>query len=191
MLGKTKKPENETPVAVEKKEIVKPPAPPAPSASSAPSAPSAPSPQPDPKTTEEKTTIGPHISIEGKIHGHEHLVIQGSLKGNVAMDKHNFTVGADGRVDGEIQAQNVSVAGQLQGKINASGSVEITKEADFFGDIEAKSISVEDGAYFKGSIELNREPHRKTNFAAGPKGRSGPDTAKTALSPSTDTRKES
>ena len=176
MLGKTKKPENETPVTVEKEEIVKPPTP---------------LPQPPPKTTEEKTTIGPHISIEGQVSGQEHLVIEGSLKGNVAMEKHNFTVGASGRVDGEIQAQNVSVSGQLQGTINALGAVKITKEADFFGDIKAKSISVEDGAYFKGSIELNREPHRKTNFAAGAKAQSGRDTAKTASSLSTDTRKES
>ena len=188
MLGKTKKPENETPVAVEKKEIVRPSAP---SAPSAPPAPPAPPPQPTPKTTEEKTTIGPNISIEGQVHGEEHLVIQGSLKGNVAMKKHNFTVGANGRVDGEIQAQNVSVSGQIQGKINALGSVEITKEADFYGDIKAKSISVEDGAFFKGSIELNREPHRKTNFAAGPKGKLGSDAARTAPMSSTDTRRES
>ncbi len=178
MLGKTKKPENDTPVSIPKTEEVKPP-----------------EPSLQPKTAavprEERTIIGEHISIEGQIKGQEHLVIQGSLKGNVDMEKHNFSVGANGRVDGEIQAQNVSVSGQLQGKINALGSVEITKEADFFGDIKAKSISVEDGAYFKGSIELNREPHRKTDFAAGSKGRFAPDAAKTALSSSTDTRKES
>jgi cytoskeletal protein CcmA (bactofilin family) len=48
------------------------------------------------------------------------------------------------------------------GNIKTKGKVEITKEADFMGDISTKSISVEDGAYFKGSIELEREPHRKT-----------------------------
>jgi cytoskeletal protein CcmA (bactofilin family) len=49
----------------------------------------------------------------------------------------------------------------LIGNIKTKGKVEITKEADFMGDIKAESISVEDGAYFKGSIELEREPHRK------------------------------
>ncbi len=175
MLGKTKKPENDSPVPVEKKEIVKP---------------AVPSPQPAPAVTEEKTTIGPNISIEGQVNGKEHLVIEGSLKGNVAMEKHNFTVGANGRVEGEIKAHNVSISGQLEGTISALGRVEVTKKADFFGDIRAKSISVEDGAYFKGSIELNREPHRKSNFAAGARGQSGSDTSKSGPSTVTDPRKE-
>ena len=176
MLGKTKKPENSRSYSVPKKEEAKPPAP---------------SPRPTPTPSEEKTTIGEHISIEGQIKGEEHLVIEGAMKGKVEMEKHNFTVGSNGRVDGDIRAQNVSISGQLKGTINALGKVEVTKEADFFGDIKAKSISVEDGAYFKGSIELDREPHRKSNFSAAPKGPSSPDAGKAALSPSTDTKKES
>jgi cytoskeletal protein CcmA (bactofilin family) len=176
MLGKTKRPEDDTPFTVTKKEEPKPPAP---------------SPRPTPTPSEEKTTIGENISIDGQIKGEEHLVIEGALKGNVEMEKHNFTVGSNGRVDGEIRAQNVSISGQLQGTINALGKVEITKEADFYGDIKAKSLSVEDGAYFKGSIELDREPHRKSNFAATPKGPSSPGAGKAALSPSTDTKQES
>jgi cytoskeletal protein CcmA (bactofilin family) len=115
-------------------------------------------------SSEEKTVIGENISIEGNIRGDEHLVIEGSMKGNVEMEKHNFAVGSKGRVEGEIHAQSVSVSGQMIGNINTQGRVEITKEADFMGDIRAKSISVEDGAYFKGSIELIREPHRKTTL---------------------------
>jgi cytoskeletal protein CcmA (bactofilin family) len=78
------------------------------------------------------------------------------------MEKNNFTIGSKGRVEGEIKAQNVKVSGQIIGNIKTQGRVEITKEADFMGDIRAKNISVEDGAYFKGSIELDQEPHRKT-----------------------------
>ena len=161
---------------MEKKEFVKPAAPP---------------PKPTPAASEEKTTIGQRISIEGQVNGQEHLVIEGSLKGNVTMEKHNFTVGTNGRVEGEIRAQNVSISGQLQGTIHAVGRVEVTKEADFFGDIKAKSISVEDGAYFKGSIELNREPHRKGGLAAGVKGPSGHDPSAAASSTAGDSRKES
>jgi cytoskeletal protein CcmA (bactofilin family) len=176
MLGKTKRPENDAPVTIAKKEEEKPAPPP---------------PRPAPTPSEDKTTIGEHISIEGHIRGGEHLIIEGELKGNVAMEKHNFTVGSNGRVDGEVRAQNVSISGQLKGTINAVGKVEVTKEADFFGDIKAKSISVEDGAYFKGSIELDREPHRKSDFTAASKGPAAYDTGKTSFSPSPDTRKES
>jgi cytoskeletal protein CcmA (bactofilin family) len=122
-------------------------------------------PVPRPETTAENTVIGENISIEGNIRGNEHLVIEGSMKGNIEMEKYNFTVGSKGRVEGEIKAQNVKVSGQMIGNIKTQGKVEITKEADFMGDIKAKSISIEDGAYFKGSVELDQEPHRKTALA--------------------------
>ena len=118
-----------------------------------------------PETTTEETVIGEKISIEGDIRGEEHLVIEGSMKGNVEMEKNNLTIGSKGRVEGEINAQNVKVSGQMIGNIKTQGKVEITGEADFIGDIRAKSISVQDGAYFKGSIELDKEPHRKATSA--------------------------
>jgi cytoskeletal protein CcmA (bactofilin family) len=117
------------------------------------------------ETRAETTIIGENISIEGNIRGAEHLVIEGSMKGNIQMEKHDFTVGSKGRIEGEINAQNVKVSGQMIGNIKTQGKVQITKEADFMGEIRAKSISVEDGAYFKGSIELDKEPHRKTALA--------------------------
>ena len=184
MLGKTKKTENDTSYTVAKKEENKPaPPPPRPTAT--------PTPAPTPTPSEEKTIIGEHISIEGQIKGREHLIIEGEMKGNVEMEKHNFTVGSNGRVDGEIRAQNVSISGQLKGAINAVGKVEVTKEADFFGDIKANSISVEDGAFFKGSIEMNREPHRKSSLAEATKGGSVPDKGQAAVVPAMGTRKES
>ncbi len=182
MLGKTKKPENNTPFTANKIESEKPIAPSAP--------PPQQQPRPVPAAAEEKTTIGQHISIEGQIRGEEHLIIEGSMKGNVHMEKHNFTVGPNGRVDGEIRAQNVSISGQLRGSINALGSVEVTKDADFYGDIKAKSISVQDGAYFKGSIELNREPHRKAAFAEPAKRPFSPQPDTTAASPAAGAKKE-
>jgi len=191
MLGKPKKPENGAPFTAGKTmEEQKP----APSPSSAPSVSPAsappPQPRPVPQSSEEKTTIGQHISIEGQIRGGEHLVIEGSMKGNVQMEKHNFMVGANGRVDGEIRAQNVSISGQLKGTVTAMGKVEVTKEADFYGDIKAKSISVEDGAYFKGSIELNREPHRKSAFAQAPGELSTAEAPKSAVSQPPAAKKE-
>ena len=116
-------------------------------------------------TRTENTIIGKNISIEGSIRGSEHLFIDGSIRGNIEMEKHNFTVGSNGRVEGEIKARNVKVNGQMLGNIKTQGKVEITREADFLGDIRAKGISIEDGAYFKGSIELAQEPHRKTTLA--------------------------
>jgi cytoskeletal protein CcmA (bactofilin family) len=109
---------------------------------------------------ESNTVIGENISIEGSIQGKENLVIEGSVKGNVELEAHHLTVGTKGQIEGEINADNVTVKGRLTGNIKASGKVEITQEADFNGEIKAKNLSVEDGAYLKAVIEL--EPQKKT-----------------------------
>jgi len=114
------------------------------------------------KLSNEKTIIGKDITIEGDIRGKEHMVIDGSVKGNIEMETHNFALGPDGRVEGEIHARNISISGQMKGNIKTPGKIEITKEADFQGDIRAKSIAVENGAFFKGSVELITEPLQKT-----------------------------
>lgn len=115
-----------------------------------------------PEVSNAKTIIGKDISIVGDIHGKEHMVIDGSVKGNIEMAAHNFALGPDGKVEGEIHARNISISGQMKGNIKTPGKIEITKEADFQGDIRAKSIAVENGAFFKGSVELITEPPQKT-----------------------------
>lgn len=115
-----------------------------------------------PEVSNAKTIIGKDISIEGDIRGNEHLVIDGSVKGNIEMATHNFSLGPDGMVEGEIHARNISISGRMTGNIKTPGKIEITKEADFRGDICAKSIAVENGAFFKGSVELINEPPQKS-----------------------------
>ena len=110
---------------------------------------------------ESSTIIGENVSIEGSIQGKEDLVIEGSVKGNIKLDGHHLTVGIKGQVEGEIHADNITVRGRITGNIRALGKVEITKEADFNGEIKAKSISVDDGAMLKAVIELEREPQIK------------------------------
>lgn len=115
-----------------------------------------------------KTIIGKDITIQGDIRGNEHLVIDGSVKGNIEMAAHNFALGPDGTVEGEIHARNITISGRMKGNINTPGKIEITKEADFRGDICAKSIAVENGAFFKGSVELINEPPQKASSTEEP-----------------------
>ena len=112
----------------------------------------------------EKTTIGEKIIVEGIIRGAGNLIIEGVMKGDVELEKHNFEVGHNGRVEGEIRAHDVVISGLLHGKVKAQGQVEITKDADFYGSIKANSISIEDGAFFKGEIELGIQPHKKNDL---------------------------
>jgi cytoskeletal protein CcmA (bactofilin family) len=110
---------------------------------------------------EGKTIIGEQIVIDGAIRGKEDLLIEGFVKGRIEVETHHLTVGPKGQVEAEIHAANVTISGRLLGNINAAEKVKITKEADFNGEITAKSISVEDGAFLKAVIELKREPHKK------------------------------
>ena len=112
---------------------------------------------PAPVSVAVKTIIGETISIEGSIQGKGNLVIEGTVKGKIELEKHHLTVGPKGHVEAEIHADNVTIRGRLIGNIKARGKVEITKGANFSGEIKAKRISVEDGAYLKAVIELERE----------------------------------
>jgi cytoskeletal protein CcmA (bactofilin family) len=126
-----------------------------------------------PVSASAKTLIGEHISINGDIRGEGDLVIEGTVKGSVILEKYHLTVGPKGHVDAEINAGNVTVSGRLTGNITALDKVAITKDADFNGVIKAKRFSVEDGAYLKATIELEREAQIK----AVPMGKSAKDKA--------------
>jgi cytoskeletal protein CcmA (bactofilin family) len=97
------------------------------------------------------------------------------------LKSHQLTVGSKGQVEAEVRAANITISGKLEGNINASGRVEITKEADFNGEIKAKSISVEDGAYLKAVIELEREPTQKTVPLGKPEEKAPSEPAKEPL----------
>lgn len=116
---------------------------------------------PGPITKSSKTVIGAHVVIEGNVKGEENLVVDGVVKGNITALGHHVTIGPKGRIEGEIKAHDAVIGGLLQGKVSADGRVEVTQNADFYGEIKCKSISVQDGAYFKGIIELQRDPHRE------------------------------
>ncbi len=112
----------------------------------------------------EITCIGEAISIEGSISGKGNLIVQGNMKGTIDLSGQQFTVGKKGSVEADIKAEKVTISGKMKGNVSARGKVEITKSADFEGEIRAKRISVEDGAYMKAVIELEKEkPAKKSD----------------------------
>ena len=118
-----------------------------------------------PAYKDRNTILGNNISIEGSIRGEENIIVDGSMKGDIELEKHDFIVRSKGRFEGDIRAQNVNISGIVIGNVITKGIVELTKEADFIGDVKAKNFLMEEGAYFRGSIELNREPNRKELIA--------------------------
>lgn len=119
-------------------------------------------------SADEKTVIGERISIEGSICGKENLLIEGSMKGRILLEEHQVIVGSRGKVEAEIHAKDVTISGRMQGNIHALGKVEITRAAEFNGEVKARRISVEDGAYIKAVIELDRDDKKKASAAVKP-----------------------
>ena len=104
----------------------------------------------------EKTSINKLTYIVGDVKAEENLIINGKVKGNVEIKNHDFFLGPGGRIMGNIHGQNVRIRGHMKGEIQATGKVEITREAKFSGKIKCKSISVEKGAYFDALVNLGQ-----------------------------------
>ena len=119
-------------------------------------------------SSDEKTIIGEQISIEGSICGKENLLIEGSMTGKIELEEHQVIVGSRGKVEAEIRAKDVTISGRMTGNIQALGKVEITRAAEFNGEVKARRISVEDGAYIKAVIELEHDEKKKAAGAGKP-----------------------
>ena len=116
---------------------------------------------------EQKTSINSSTIIDGNIKAEEHLVINGTIKGNVDIRGHNLFLGPSGKIEGEVRAHDVRIRGHMTGDIVASGKVEIMKEANYSGKIKSKGISVEEGAYLNAYVDLGQKhsgtaPAKKT-----------------------------
>ena len=99
------------------------------------------------------TVIGSSIVIDGEISGDEDLVIQGTVKGKIALKQSLFVEGT-GTVEADIQTQNVEIAGAVTGNITASDKVELKANCRMVGDIKAPRILIADGASFKGNVDM-------------------------------------
>jgi cytoskeletal protein CcmA (bactofilin family) len=99
--------------------------------------------------------LGSTIQIKGEITGSEDLQIDGTVEGPIALGGHELVVGSAAQLNSEVHAGEVIVCGKLVGNVHARGRVEITKEGSITGDLACARISIEDGAHFKGRIEID------------------------------------
>lgn len=105
--------------------------------------------------------IGKGVLVKGQILSREDLYVDGEVDGSIEMQEHRLTVGPNGRLQAGVKAREVVVLGIVQGNVDASEKIDIRKEAKLVGDIKTARIVIEDGAYFKGSIDITRtEPSK-------------------------------
>jgi cytoskeletal protein CcmA (bactofilin family) len=105
----------------------------------------------------DRAVIGPSITIKGDVTGEEDLVIQGRVEGKVDLAQHHVTVGANGRIKANIVGRSVTVEGEVDGDLRADEQIAIRKSGKVRGNISAPRVIIEDGATFKGSIDMEHK----------------------------------
>jgi cytoskeletal protein CcmA (bactofilin family) len=99
--------------------------------------------------------IGPSIVIKGSVTGDEDLLVEGTVEGTIELRKHAVSVGTSGRVNADIHAKVIRIDGEVSGDVNGSEKVVISKSGNVRGNIVAPRVTLEDGAIFKGSIDMD------------------------------------
>ena len=121
--------------------------------------------------------IGKSVIVKGELSGSEDLYLDGEVEGSIELRSHSLTIGPNGRVRANVFAKDVVVHGKIEGNINGTERVELRKSAVLTGDITTQRIVIEDGAFFKGSIDIQK-PELKTEPA-----KAVPATAAAAAAP--------
>ncbi len=111
----------------------------------------------DSPRSSEVATIGKSVMVKGELSGSEDLYVDGQVEGSVALRGQTLTVGPNGRVRANVEARNVIVHGRVDGDVHATERVDLRKTASLSGDISTARISIEDGAFFKGTIDIQKE----------------------------------
>ncbi len=114
--------------------------------------------------------LGPSLFLQGELTGREDVVIEGQYKGKIDIANHNILVERGAKVEADIRAKNITILGTVEGNIDASGKIFISKEGQMKGDLRAPKISIMEGAKFKGGMKAGKNlieishPEEKIDF---------------------------
>ncbi|HEX8816499.1 MAG TPA: polymer-forming cytoskeletal protein [Terriglobales bacterium] len=119
-------------------------------------------PRPVAAASADQATIGKSLVIKGEVTGSESLYIDGRVEGSINLAGNRVTIGRNGVVSANINAREIVVLGKVRGNLTASDRVDIRSDGSLTGDVVAARISIEDGAFFKGGIDI-RKAGQKVN----------------------------
>src|SRR5256885_12371733 len=129
---------------------------------------SAPAPRPNVGTTAEQATIGKSLVIKGEVTGSESLYIDGRVEGSINLAGNRVTIGRNGVVAGNINPREIVVLGKVRGNLTATDRVDIRNDGSLNGDWVAARIRLEDGAFFKGGIDIRKAGQKPNGEEAKP-----------------------
>jgi cytoskeletal protein CcmA (bactofilin family) len=114
--------------------------------------------------------IGKSVVIRGQLTGSEDLYLDGDIEGTIDLRDHKLVIGPNGKIKATITARDLVVHGKVEGNVTGSERVELRKSCSLVGDISTQRIVIEDGAYFKGAIDIKENAPRKTMAASASAG---------------------
>jgi cytoskeletal protein CcmA (bactofilin family) len=112
-------------------------------------------------TSTQLASIGPSIHFKGELTGEEGLIIDGKVEGTIDLKGNQLIIGTNGDIKADVYAQTIIVNGSLTGELHGKEKVHISKTGKVNGNIIAPRVSLEDGAKFKGSIDMSETKHEK------------------------------
>jgi cytoskeletal protein CcmA (bactofilin family) len=118
-------------------------------------------PPPPQSVKKQPAVIGPSMTIKGEIRAREELMVDGEVEGSIE-SQSQITVGVNGKVKSNIRAREVVIFGSVRGNVEVAEKIAIRDQGSLVGDIKAAGISIDDGAYFKGSIDISRPEPKVT-----------------------------
>jgi len=119
-----------------------------------------------PASSGRAAVIGPGIHINGDISGDENLIIEGKVDGKIRLDAYQVDIGQSGQVNANITAKVIKIAGEVRGDLTGTEKVVISRSGNVHGNIVAPRMTLEDGAIFKGSIDMDPGEPAKAKPAA-------------------------
>jgi cytoskeletal protein CcmA (bactofilin family) len=122
------------------------------------------------ESTADSGWLGSSLRVKGDIHGTEDLLIDGEVEGMIQLEERKLTVGTTAKLTADINARDVVVYGYVKGNVHATGKIEIKKGGSVNGNLTTAQILIEDGADFRGSIEIDRGAEEVSSRAAAAAG---------------------
>lgn len=137
--------------------------------------------------------IGKSVVIRGELTGNEDLYLDGEVEGNINLRDHRLVIGPNGKIKASITARDVVVHGRVEGNVSGSERVELKRACTLIGDVATQRIAIEDGAFFKGAIDVKESKESKTELrkpvvSASAMGGSGMTSSSSTLSASAGTQ---
>jgi len=119
------------------------------------------------RPSDSNSRLGKSLSFQGELKGAEDLYIDGEFAGTIELGEHSLTIGPQGRVRADIRAREIVIEGNVQGNLRAGDRLQIGKTGSVTGELVTARIVIEDGAYFKGSIDIARAEEQGPASEAG------------------------